>query len=104
MFVMNHQIGFEAGRANQRWTHRLQTCESSVFCSCQATNVDFEIAEGMYTQATIKESKSVCLWLGANVMVEYPFEEVRIRYNKILRLDCDDVCANVCTKMICIRI
>ena len=53
------------------------------WCSCQATNVDFEIAEGMYTQATIKESKSVCLWLGANVMVEYPFEEVRIRYNKI---------------------
>lgn len=39
------------------------------------TKVDFEVAEGTYAQATIRDARSVCLWLGANVMVEYPFDE-----------------------------
>lgn len=41
----------------------------------EETKVDFEVAEGTYAQATIRDVRSVCLWLGANVMVEYPFEE-----------------------------
>ncbi|GBG60700.1 hypothetical protein CBR_g12436 [Chara braunii] len=41
----------------------------------QDVNVDFELADGIFTQATIRNAKSVCLWLGANVMMEYSFEE-----------------------------
>lgn len=41
----------------------------------EATTVDFELAEGIYTQARIEATNSVCLWLGANVMLEYPFDE-----------------------------
>jgi len=38
---------------------------------------DFEVAEGIYSRASIEDSDSVCLWLGANVMLEYSCEEVR---------------------------
>uniref|UniRef100_A0A9I9CQ15 Prefoldin subunit 3 n=1 Tax=Cucumis melo TaxID=3656 RepID=A0A9I9CQ15_CUCME len=37
---------------------------------------DFEISEGIYSRARIEETDSVCLWLGANVMLDYSYEEV----------------------------
>ncbi|KAM7279989.1 hypothetical protein ACFE04_007123 [Oxalis oulophora] len=36
---------------------------------------DFEISEGIYSRARIENTDSVCLWLGANVMLEYSREE-----------------------------
>ncbi|KAJ6768502.1 PREFOLDIN SUBUNIT 3 [Salix koriyanagi] len=36
---------------------------------------DFEVSEGMYSKARIEDAESVCLWLGANVMLEYSCEE-----------------------------
>ncbi|KAG4990397.1 hypothetical protein JHK87_023854 [Glycine soja] len=36
---------------------------------------DFEVSEGIYSRARIEETNSVCLWLGANVMLEYSLEE-----------------------------
>ncbi|CAM8989716.1 hypothetical protein QQ045_006126 [Rhodiola kirilowii] len=36
---------------------------------------DFEVSEGIYSRACIKDTDSVCLWLGANVMLEYSCEE-----------------------------
>eukprot|EP00271_Cylindrocystis_brebissonii_P020631 TRINITY_DN6917_c0_g1_i2.p1 TRINITY_DN6917_c0_g1~~TRINITY_DN6917_c0_g1_i2.p1 ORF type:complete len:172 (+),score=33.07 TRINITY_DN6917_c0_g1_i2:178-693(+) len=42
------------------------------------TKVDFEVTEGIYTQAVLKDdTTSVYLWLGANVMLEYSFEEAQ---------------------------
>ncbi|KAL2611040.1 hypothetical protein R1flu_022732 [Riccia fluitans] len=43
----------------------------------ETMKVDFELAEGIYSRAQIPEADSVCLWLGANVMLEYPLEEAR---------------------------
>lgn len=37
---------------------------------------DFEISEGIFSRARIEDSDSVCLWLGANVMLQYSREEV----------------------------
>ena len=37
---------------------------------------DFEVSEGIYSQARIEDAGSVCLWLGANVMLEYSCQEV----------------------------
>ena len=42
----------------------------------QALVADFEVSEGIYSQARIEDTDSVCLWLGANVMLEYSCEEV----------------------------
>lgn len=42
----------------------------------QALIADFEVSEGIYSRARIEDSDSVCLWLGANVMLEYSCEEV----------------------------
>jgi prefoldin subunit 5 len=42
----------------------------------QALTTDFEVSEGIYSRACIEDSDSVCLWLGANVMLEYSCEEV----------------------------
>lgn len=36
---------------------------------------DFEVSEGIYSRARIEDADSVCLWLGANVMLEYSCEE-----------------------------
>lgn len=42
----------------------------------QALIADFEVSEGIYSRARIEDGDSVCLWLGANVMLEYSCEEV----------------------------
>ena len=39
--------------------------------------MDFEVAEGIYAQADFQNTETVCLWLGANVMLEYECEEAR---------------------------
>ncbi|KAL7220843.1 hypothetical protein ACSBR2_013686 [Camellia fascicularis] len=36
---------------------------------------DFEVSEGIYSRARIEDTDSICLWLGANVMLEYSCEE-----------------------------
>uniref|UniRef100_A0A5B7AAM7 Prefoldin subunit 3 n=1 Tax=Davidia involucrata TaxID=16924 RepID=A0A5B7AAM7_DAVIN len=41
----------------------------------EALVADFEVSEGIYSRAHIEDTDSVCLWLGANVMLEYSCEE-----------------------------
>ncbi|XP_058089374.1 prefoldin subunit 3-like [Magnolia sinica] len=41
----------------------------------EALIADFEVSEEIYSQARIKDAESVCLWLGANVMLGYSCEE-----------------------------
>lgn len=45
---------------------------------------DFEVSEGIYSRARIEEAESVCLWLGANVMLEYSCEEAKALLQKNL--------------------
>ncbi|XP_010524739.1 PREDICTED: probable prefoldin subunit 3 isoform X2 [Tarenaya hassleriana] len=45
---------------------------------------DFEVSEGIYSRAHIEDSDSVCLWLGANVMLEYSREEATALLEKNL--------------------
>ncbi|GAU48153.1 hypothetical protein TSUD_302860, partial [Trifolium subterraneum] len=45
---------------------------------------DFEVSEGIYSRASIEETDSVCLWLGANVMLEYSLEEASALLQKNL--------------------
>ncbi|XVE82290.1 hypothetical protein DITRI_Ditri15bG0136600 [Diplodiscus trichospermus] len=41
----------------------------------QALIADFEVSEGIYSSARIEDNDSICLWLGANVMLEYSCKE-----------------------------
>ncbi|CAI5959607.1 unnamed protein product [Closterium sp. NIES-65] len=41
----------------------------------QQVRLDYVLADGVFARADVKDADSVCLWLGANVMVEYPFDE-----------------------------
>lgn len=41
----------------------------------EQVQVDFELTEAIYAKAALQDVDSVNLWLGANVMVEYPLEE-----------------------------
>ncbi|XP_060212860.1 prefoldin subunit 3-like [Lycium barbarum] len=43
--------------------------------SSEALIADFEVSEGIYSRAKIEDAESVCLWLGANVMLQYSCEE-----------------------------
>ncbi|KAL2470257.1 putative prefoldin subunit 3 [Abeliophyllum distichum] len=50
----------------------------------EALIADFEISEGIYSRARIEDTDSVCLWLGANVMLEYSREEATALLQKNL--------------------
>ncbi|XP_061991471.1 prefoldin subunit 3 [Rosa rugosa] len=50
----------------------------------EALITDFEISEGIYSRASIEDTDSVCLWLGANVMLEYSCEEATALLRKNL--------------------
>jgi len=52
---------------------------------------DFEVSEGIYLKAKIEETESVCLWLGANVMLEYSCEEAR----KLLKCNLENAKASL---------
>lgn len=40
-------------------------------------SMDFEISQHIYTKAQVADVKTVNLWLGANVMVEYELEDAK---------------------------
>eukprot|EP00164_Ancoracysta_twista_P010452 GFYU01015768.1.p1 GENE.GFYU01015768.1~~GFYU01015768.1.p1 ORF type:complete len:183 (+),score=66.80 GFYU01015768.1:37-585(+) len=42
----------------------------------------FELCDNVYVNAKIKDTQHVCLWLGANVMLEYTVEEAIELLNK----------------------
>ncbi|XP_040998518.1 probable prefoldin subunit 3 isoform X2 [Juglans microcarpa x Juglans regia] len=50
----------------------------------EARITDFEVSEGIYYCARIEDNDSVCLWLGANVMLEYSYEEATALLQKNL--------------------
>ncbi|KAK3029631.1 hypothetical protein RJ639_037948 [Escallonia herrerae] len=50
----------------------------------EALIADFEMSEGIYSRARIEDADSVCLWLGANVMLEYSCEEATTLLEKNL--------------------
>ncbi|XP_008797471.1 probable prefoldin subunit 3 [Phoenix dactylifera] len=50
----------------------------------EALIADFEVSEGIYSRARIEDTDSVCLWLGANVMLEYSCEEAKTLLQKNL--------------------
>ncbi|KAJ4721986.1 Prefoldin subunit 3 [Melia azedarach] len=50
----------------------------------EALIADFEVSEGIYSRACVENSDSVCLWLGANVMLEYSCEEATALLQKNL--------------------
>lgn len=39
--------------------------------------VDFELSDSIFAKASFKNVKTVNLWLGAHVMVEYPLDEAQ---------------------------
>ncbi|KAL3812261.1 hypothetical protein ACJIZ3_013529 [Penstemon smallii] len=50
----------------------------------EATIADFEVSEGIFSRARVEDTDSVCLWLGANVMLEYSCEEATTLLQKNL--------------------
>ncbi|ESR32598.1 hypothetical protein CICLE_v10005911mg [Citrus x clementina] len=50
----------------------------------EALTADFEVSEGIFSRARIEDTDSVCLWLGANVMLEYSCDEATVLLQKNL--------------------
>ncbi|THF99322.1 probable prefoldin subunit 3 [Camellia sinensis] len=57
----------------------------------EALLADFEVSEGIYSRARIQDTDSVCLWLGANVMLEYSCEEA----TKLLQMNLENARASL---------
>ena len=45
--------------------------------SGEELDMNFELTDAVYAKAKVKDAESVYLWLGANVMLEYPLEEAK---------------------------
>eukprot|EP01113_Clastostelium_recurvatum_P028993 TRINITY_DN3500_c0_g1_i1.p1 TRINITY_DN3500_c0_g1~~TRINITY_DN3500_c0_g1_i1.p1 ORF type:complete len:194 (-),score=58.80 TRINITY_DN3500_c0_g1_i1:30-611(-) len=57
-----------------------RTLEMATFLETRSADsepisTNFELNDGLFAHAVIDQPKNVCLWLGANVMLEYPFDE-----------------------------
>ena len=39
------------------------------------TKVHYQVSDGLYSNALVSKQSTVCLWLGAQIMVEYPLDE-----------------------------
>jgi len=46
--------------------------------------VDFMVSNNLWAKAEVPASKTVCIWLGADVMCEYSLDEARALLNKNL--------------------
>jgi prefoldin subunit 5 len=46
--------------------------------------VDFMVSNNLWAKAEVPPTKSVCLWLGADIMCEYTLEEAKVLLNKNL--------------------
>ena len=40
-------------------------------------DMNFELTDSVFAKAKVQDAESVYLWLGANVMLEYPLEEAK---------------------------
>jgi prefoldin subunit 5 len=47
----------------------------------QEAIIDYELADAVYARTKVSHVKTVNLWLGAGVMVEYSLEEAKVGYN-----------------------
>ncbi|XP_039169007.1 uncharacterized protein LOC108959046 isoform X4 [Eucalyptus grandis] len=61
----------------------------------QALLADFEVSEGIYSRAHIEHTDSICLWLGANVMLEYSCEEATTLLQKNLEASLEVLVADL---------
>jgi len=43
--------------------------------AAEVVTADFELTDGVFAKGTIDNPGKVCLWLGANVMIEYSYQE-----------------------------
>ncbi len=46
---------------------------------CCLQVIDYELAESVFAKTKVSNVRSVNLWLGADVMVEYPLAEAKVR-------------------------
>lgn len=44
---------------------------------CPQVTLDFGLSEQIFAKAHVKDVTSVALWLGADVMLEYPLQEAK---------------------------
>jgi prefoldin subunit 5 len=63
--------------------HHLMKKDDTVSCH-------FELADSVYANAKIKKEDTVLLWLGANVMLEYNYEEADTLLTKNLKVRTHD--------------
>ena len=48
------------------------------------TKVHYQVSDGLYSNAQVSKQSTVCLWLGAQIMVEYPLDEAEVLLQKNL--------------------
>ena len=57
---------------------RWQLCKIIQKADKESLEITYKLDENVYSKATIESFEKVCVWLGANVMVEYELEEAQL--------------------------
>jgi prefoldin subunit 5 len=60
----------------------LETVEFLKSQNSKEIKVDYMISNNLWAKAEVPVNDKVCLWLGADVLCEYTFEEARVVLNK----------------------
>ena len=56
----------------------------------ETMETQFLLSEQVYARANVPPTDKVCLWLGANVMLEYTLDDAEV----LLKKNCEQVCSS----------
>lgn len=78
--MMDYSIGGRRRRLKQQIPDLLKSLDMIEVLKKQTDDQEtqFLLSEQVFLKTVIPPTKTVCLWLGANVMLEYPLDEAEV--------------------------
>lgn len=78
--LMEHNINVRRAKLRYQVPDLEKTIEAVDVLRKQTENKEtrFLLSEQVFMKATVPPTKRVCLWLGANVMLEFPLDEAEV--------------------------
>lgn len=78
--MMEHNINARRAKLRQQIPDLAKTIETVDILRNQteAKETRFLLSEQVFMKATVPPTQRVCLWLGANVLLEYPLDEAEV--------------------------
>lgn len=78
--MMDYNIASRRRKLRQQIPDLVKSLDMIKILKVQTEDRDtqFMLSEQVFLKTSVPPTKTVCLWLGANVMLEYPLEEAQV--------------------------